>query len=104
MLDSVVLVACLCLKLSCFPNEGVCLNHGRRKCFQVKFHFCSGSSPGHAARTERMSSAPSLQMISLCRAHLFYIAGLCSLESGPLWISQSSYCQRRKVTDKGSKG
>lgn len=65
--------------------------------------FCSGSSPGHAAGTQRMSSAPSLQMVSLLTAYLFYIASLCSLESGPLWAGQSNCCQRLKVADKESK-
>lgn len=104
MLDSVVLVACLCLKPSSFLNEGVCLNHRRGKFWGEVSLFCSGSSPGHAAGTQRMSSAPSLQMVSLPTAHLFYIASLCSLESGPLWVGQSNSCRRLKVTDKKSKG
>lgn len=33
-----------------------------------------------------MSSAPSLQIVSLPTACLFYIASLCSLESGRLWV------------------
>lgn len=33
---------------------------------------------------QRMSLLPSLQTLSLPTAHLFYLASLCSLESGPL--------------------
>lgn len=51
-----------------------------------------------------MSSAPSFQIISLPTAHLFYIASLCSLASGPLWFGLSNYYQRLKVTDKESRG
>ena len=51
-----------------------------------------------------MSSAPSLQIVSLPTACLFYIASLCSLESGRLWVGQSNSCWRLKVTDKQSKG
>lgn len=98
------MVACLYLKLSSLLNEGVCLNHRQRKFWGEVSLFCSGSSPGHAAGTQRMSSAPSPQIVSLPTARLFYIASLCSLESGRLWVGQSNSCRRLKVTDKESKG
>ena len=98
------MIACLYLKLSSLLNEGVCLNHRQRKFWGEVSLFCSGSSPGHAAGTQRMSSAPSLQIISLSTACLFYIASLCSLESGRLLVGQSNSCRRLKVTDKESKG
>lgn len=39
MLAALAVLAYLYLKLSCFLNEGMCLNQGQRKCFRVKFHF-----------------------------------------------------------------
>lgn len=45
---------------------------GRESVFRWSFTFCSGSSPGHAAPTQRISSAPSLQMVSLPTAHLLH--------------------------------
>lgn len=59
----------------------MCLNHRQRKFWGEVSLFCSGSSPGHAAGTQRMSSAPSLQIV---------IAGhsLSLLHSEPLFTGE----------------